>query len=87
MCGFAVTERAPSHQKKFFWKNFFFSLFVNSHWLGQITYIWNKNDFLLHKVDHKGKNVKLSKSAVLATLEKFFYWSISAQALSGPPLP
>ena len=36
--------------------------------------------FFLQKVDHQGKNVKLRD-------EEIFYWSISVQALSGPPLP
>ena len=38
---------------------------------------------LLQKVDHQGENVKLSDSAILATLGKIFYWSISAWTPSG----
>ena len=43
-----------------------------------VTYTWAINVFLLQKVDHQGKNVESSDSAILADLGKFFYLSISA---------
>ena len=53
---------------------------AHSQGLGQITYTWGINAFLLQKVNHQVKNIELSDSDILLTLGKFYYWSISAEA-------